>query len=270
MPTALLDAPQDLLRLPAGDALGFVDAATGETVTTGLSCTLVLRRGGRLLGRAQATRSGLHHWPELAERWRDPAPAAPVFADVLVRDALERFLPLSLPWPLPASPVGQVIGGAVFDGARLLRVSLLSAPGRAAPAGLASAYGLLTWQSSGTAAAWARVSFTDGEGRVYAGGCDAEGRLALHLPLPRPDRPSLPPGPAARLRVFADPALATAALALGAPDVLAFAAQPEVLALANAGGDAAYAPPVFVPGEPLVLATQGLPPAHRELRLAPI
>lgn len=86
MPTALLEAPQDLLSLPAGDALGFVDAATGEAVANGLSCSLVLRRGGRLLGRAQATPSGLHHWPELAERWRDPAPAAPVFADVLVRD----------------------------------------------------------------------------------------------------------------------------------------------------------------------------------------
>ncbi|MFN3303882.1 MAG: hypothetical protein ACK44A_09200, partial [Roseateles sp.] len=85
-----------------------------------------------------------------------------------------------------------------------------------------------------------------------------------------PDRPGSPPGPAAQLRVFADPALAAAAQALGAPDVLAFAAQPEVRALADAAADDAYLPPAFVTGEPLVLATLGLPPARRELRLAPI
>ncbi len=270
MVIALQRPPLDELLLPAGDALAFVDAATGEAVTAGLRCSLVLRRGGRLLGRSALTPSGVHHWPDLSERWRDPAPAAPVFADVVVRDEQERFQPLSLPWPLPAAPAGQIIGGTVLGGARLLRVSLLSAPARRAPPGMASLYGLLAWQVDGVAAAWARVSFIDGDGRMREGATDAEGRLSLHLPLPRPDRPGSPPGPTAQLKVFAARSLGPASVGLGAPDVLAFAAQPEVLALANAGASSAYLPPALVPGEPLVLATLGLPPAQRELRLAPL
>lgn len=269
MDATLLSPPLDELLLPAGDALAFVDSATGEAVISGLHCSLVLRRGGKLLGRSVASASGVHHWPDLAERWREPIPA-PVFADVVVRDEQGRFQPLSLPWPLPTTPVGQIIGGSVFGGARLLQVSLLSAPARRAPPGMASVYGLLAWQADGQPAAWARVSLTDGDGRVHEGACDAEGRLSLHLAAPRPNRPGSPPSPAAQLHVFAAPALAGASLGLGAPDVLAFAAQPEVLALANAAASGAYAPPVFVTGEPLILATLGLPPAHRELRLAPI
>jgi hypothetical protein len=270
MAIALLKPPLDVLLLPAGDALAFVDSATGEAVTAGLRCSLVLRRGGKLLGRAMTTPTGVHHWPELSERWRDPDPAAPVFADVVVRDERERFQPLSLPWPLPAAPVGQVIGGTVLGGARLLRVSLLSAPARRPPPGMASVHGQLLWQADGAPVAWARVSYFDGDGRVHDGASDAEGRLSLHLPSPRPNRPGSPPAPAAQLRVFADPALAAASLGLGAPDVLAFAAQPEVRALADVAASGAYAPPAFIPGEPLILATLGLPPAHRELRLAPI
>ena len=267
MAATLLRPPLDELLLPAGDALAFVDSATGMPVQSGLRCSLVLRRGGKLLGRAVASPSGAHHWPELAERWRDPA--APVFADVIVRDEQGRFLPLSLPWPLPTTPAGQLIGGAVFGGSRLLRVSLLSAPARRALPGLASVYGLLMWQADGSPAAWARVRLTDGDGRVHEGASDAEGRLSLHLPRPRPHRAGSPPSPAPELRVFADPALGAASLGLGAPDVLAFASQPVVRALANASGSAPYVPPAFTIGEPLILASLGLPPAHRELRLAP-
>jgi len=270
MTLTLLKPPLDELLLPAGDAIAFIDGASGEAVTAGLRCSLVMRHGGRLLGRSRVTVSGVHHWPELAPRWRNADPAAPVLADVIVRDELERFQPLSLPWPLPAIAAGQIIGGTVLGSARLLRVSLLSAPTRRPPPGMASIYGLLTWAASGAAAAWARVSYLDGDGRVHGGASDTEGRLSLHLPRPRPNRPASPPAPAAELRVFADPALATASVGLGAPDLLAFAALPEVRALADAGATTAYAPPAFVTGEPLILATLGLSPAHRELRLAPI
>lgn len=269
MVATLLAPPRDELRLPAGDALLFVDAATGAVVEGGLECRLVLRGSGRGLGVARMTAGGAHHWPDLAPRWRDAA-AAPVLADVVVRDALRRFQPLSLPWPLPAAPAGQLLGITALAGARLLRVSLLSAPARPSPPGLASVYGQLAWQLDGAPAAWARVSYLTGDGRAIDGAADAEGRLALHLPRPRPDRPGSPPGPAAQLRVFADRALAAASAALAAPDVLAFAAQPEVRALADAGAATAYAPPVFVTGEPLILASLGLPPTQRELRLAPI
>ena len=54
------------------------------------------------------------------------------------------------------------------------------------------------------------------------------------------------------------------------PDVLAFAAQPEVRALASETTAGTYAPPKFASSEPLVLATQDLPPLRRELRLGPI
>lgn len=274
MVATLLKPPLDELRLPAGDALAFFDAASGAAVTSGLVCRLVLRGDGRVLGRSLATPSGLHHWPDLSDRWRSPAPASPVLADVVVRDEMGRFQPLVLPWPLPIAPTGQVIGATLLPGVRLLRVRLLSAPGRPAPPGMASVHGLLRWQASGQVVAWALVRYVGGDGHVFDGASDAEGRLSLHLPRPRPDKRGSPPEPAAQLRVFADPALAAASLDLGAPAVLAFAAQPEVRALADASVPpadmAAYVPPVFVTGEPLILATLGLLPAQRELRLQPL
>jgi hypothetical protein len=248
-------------RLPVGEALVFVDLASGDLITTGLRCSLVQRGGGRLLGRSVVTPSGLHVWPDLAERWRRPAEG--VCADVLVRDELQRFQPLSLPWPLPARPVGQILGERVLGGMRMMRIGLLSAPTRRPPAGVCSVYGLLTWQDDGEPASWARVCLTDAEGRVHQGASDAEGRLALHLSPPRPGSVG-----AAAMQVFADPALGAACMGLGAPDVLAFAGQPAVLALADVAGQAAFVPGAMAAHEPLILATHGLPPAHRELRLA--
>jgi hypothetical protein len=265
---APLFVPLDSLVLPAGDALTFVDGATGGAVLLGLRCSLVLRRNGQLLSRAAATPSGVHHWPNLAARWRDPM--APVVADVLVQDDEERFLPLSLPWPLPAAAAGQVEVGAVIGDSRLLRVTLLSAPGRRASPGLGSIYGLLVWQPDLQPLAWARVALTDSDSRVQQGATDAQGRLSLHTTLPRPIRAGSPPPPVPQLHVFHDAALATAAQRLSAPDALAFAAQPEVLALANTAGNAPYAPVPLRAGEPLVLSTQGLPPTQRELRLVPL
>ena len=263
MAFALLQPPLDELSLQAGDALAFVDGATGEAITSGLRCSLVLRRDGKLLGRSRATPSGVHHWPDLADRWRQPSP---VLADVFVSDELERFLPLSLPWPLPAAPAGQIVAVTAHGAARLLRVNLLSAPGRPAPQGLASLYGQLTWQVDDAPVAWARVSYLDGAGHAHDGASDAQGRLALHLPRPRPDKAGSPAEPAPQLRVFANTALAGSRV----PDVLAFAAQPEVRALASETTAGTYVPPKFTSGEPLVLATQDLPPLRRELRLEPI
>ncbi len=249
-------------RLPVGEALVFIDLATGDLVTTGLRCCLVQRGGGRLLGRSVVTPSGLHVWPDLPERWRRPEEA--VCADVLVRDELQRFQPVSLPWPLPARPVGQILSDRVLDGLRLMRVGLLSAPTRRPPPGVFSVYGLLTWQGDGEPAAWARVCLIDGEGRVHEGASDAEGRLALHLAPPRQGSVGT-----AALRVFADRALDAASMGLGAPDMLAFADQRAVIALANVEEKTAFVPGAMAAHEPLILASQGLPPAHRELRLAP-
>ncbi|MFT7774374.1 hypothetical protein [Roseateles sp.] len=247
------------LPLPAGDSLAFVDAASGKPVVTGLRCSLVLRHGGRLLGRSSVTPAGLHLWPNLPERWREPQVQA--FADVVVRDEQQRFQPLSLPWPLSARPVGQIIGGTVLGSSRLVRVGLFGAPARRAPPGATSVYGLLVWEADGAPAAWARVRLIDREGRAHEGASDAEGRLGLHLPRSC--------GPVAELRVHADPAMGAASLGLGAPDVLAFARQPAARALAHARGNAMYVPATAITGEPLILATQGLPPAYCELRLVP-
>lgn len=248
-------------RLPVGEALVFVDLASGDLVTTGLRCCLVQRGGGRLLGRSVVTPSGLHVWPDLPQRWRQPQEGP--CADVLVRDELQRFQPLSLPWPLPARPVGQILGDRVVGGMRLMRVGLFTSPTRRPPPGVCSVYGLLTWQVDGEPAAWARVRLIDGEGRAHQGASDAEGRLALLL------RPPCPGRGAAALQVFADRALGAASIGLGAPDVLAFADQPAAAALAEVGGPAAYVPGPLAAGEPLILASRGLPPAHRELRLVP-
>lgn len=265
MVATLLRPPQDSLVLPAGPALAFIDGATGQPVENGLRLSLLLRRGGRLLGRAAVSAAGAWHWPDLDDRWRNAAPGDPVLADVVVRDTQDRFLPLTLPWPLPAVPTGQIVSVTVIGGARLLQVSLLSAPGRRVPPGMVSLFGHLVGQASGQPIAWARIRFTDTDSRVHEGSTDAEGRLALHLAAPRPQRPG---APAPQLAVFADAALGTASIGLGAPDVLAFAGQPAAVALADAGAATPYAPPVFNPGEPLILATLGLPPTQRELRLA--
>ncbi len=263
MLTTLLRPSADDIRLSTGEALAFVDVATGMPILDGLSCRLVLRRDGRLLGQARVTPSGVHHWPDLPPRWHEPAP---VQADVFVRDDQGRFLPLSLPWPLPAAPAGQVTGITVRGSARLLQVELLSAPGRLAPPGLASLHGLLIWQPDEGAVPWARVRFVDGAGHMIDGASDAHGRLTLHLPRPRPDKAGSPPEPAAQLRVFAGADMVGRAV----PDVLGFAAQPEVRALASVGLDDAYVPPAFQAGEPLILATAGLPSVLRELRLKPL
>jgi hypothetical protein len=255
--TTLFRSPHDELLLPVGDVLAFFDAVSGDHITTGLRCSLVLRNGGKLLGRSVVTPSGLHVWPDLAQRWREPH--VPACADVLVRDELQRFQPLSLPWPLPAQRVGQILGGTLLGDSRLMRVSLHGSPNRHPPPGMASVYGVLVWQADGAPAAWARVRLTDSEGQVHEGASDAEGRFGLHLPRPPTE-----------LLVFADPAMAEASLGLGAPDVLTFAHQPMARALADVGNPAAYVPPAFIAGEPLILATQGLPPAHRELRLVPV
>ncbi len=253
-----LDRP----RLPVGEALVFVDLASGDLITTGLRCSLVQRGGGRLLGRSVVTPSGLHVWPDLPVRWRRPQEA--VCADVLVRDELQRFQPLSLPWPLPARPVGQILSDRVLGGMRLMRVGLLSAPTRRPPPGVCSVYGLLSWQANGEPVAWARVCLTDDEGRVHEGASDAEGRLALHLSRSRTGGAA-----AAALQVFADPGFGAASTGLGAPDVLAFADQPAAVALADVAGQTAFVPGLLAAHEPLILASQGLPPAHRELRLVP-
>lgn len=249
-------------RLPVGEALVFVDLASGDLITTGLRCSLVQRGGGRLLGRSVVTPSGLHVWPDLPARWRQPQEVA--CADVLVRDELQRFQPLSLPWPLPSRPVGQLLSDRVLGGMRMMRVGLLSAPTRRPPPGVCSVYGLLTWQGGGEPVAWARVCLVDAEGRAHEGASDAEGRLALHLAPPRPGSVGT-----SALQVFADPALGMASVGLGAPDVLAFADQPAALALADVTGPAAFVPGALAAHEPLILASQGLPPAHRELRLQP-
>ncbi|KQV48417.1 hypothetical protein ASC95_21010 [Pelomonas sp. Root1217] len=255
--TTLLRPPPDELLLPVGDVLAFFDAASGDHITTGLRCCLVLRHGGKLLGRSVATASGLHLWPDLAEHWRQPQ--VPAYADVLVRDDLQRFQPLSLPWPLPGRPMGQIVSTTALGATRVVRVNLHGAPTRRPPPDMASVYGVLAWQADGAPAAWARVRLIDGDGRVHEGASDAEGRFGMHLPRPPVE-----------LQVFAEPTMAEVSLGLGAPDVLAFAQQPAAHALADVGGSAAYAPPAFTAGEPLILATQGLPPAHRELRLVPV
>lgn len=256
----------DTLRLPAGSAIGLVDAATGCLIEGGLRCELLLRGSGRSLGVARSTQSGFHHWPELSPRWLSPA-TSPLLADVLVRDLLGRFLPLSLPWPLPMAPGGQVESISVLGDATLLRVQLHSAPQRPTPPGLAAVVGQLVWQPTGQPAAWARVLLTDAQGRVRPGSCDGEGRLALHLPLPRPPRTAEPIGPS--LSVFFDPALATSARRLGAPDVLALAAQPAALALARFGETDPHGPVALSATEPAVLRTLDLIPARSELRLLP-
>ena len=267
--SATLDLLRDDWVLPASAGLLFIDAATGQPLQDGLHCELLLRRNRASLGRAARSLSGVHHWPELDARWRDALP--PPLADVRVTDALGRFLPLAVAWPLPASLGGERVGAQ-----RLVRLPLMSAPARAAPPGLASVTALLVWHATQQPAAWARVMLTDAAGRISLGGCDAAGLLALHLALPRPQRPALNPPPpgvvtaTVSLRVFFDPDLATATERLAAPDALAFSNQPEVRALARADPTSVLDSLRLEVGHPAVPITAGLVPALSELRLVPL
>ena len=257
----------DHVILPASAGLTFVDAATGQPVLDGLQCTLMRRRDGKAIASAHATPSGVHHWPELDERWRSSDTSVPAQADVLVRDEFERFLPLSLAWPL-ADAVGTTLMGAV----RLARISLLSAPARPSPPGYASVFAHLIWQATAAPAAWARVTLTNAQGQVVPGSCNDQGLLSVHLPLGRPQRDA---GTGATfavvdLKVFFDPALALAASPLGAPDALAWATQTEVRALARADQTTALDSLRLEVGRAAVPITQGLVPRRSELRLVSV
>ena len=258
---------RDELMLPASTGISFIDAATGQAVRDGLQCTLLRRRDGAALARASTTPSGVHHWPGLDSRWAAPDPLLPALADLRVYDLFERFLPLSLAWPIPAAIVATQIGGV-----RLAHVSLLSAPQRLAPPGFASVFAQLIWQDAAgltSPAAWARVMLTDLQGRVSLGSCDAQGCLAVHLPLARPQLDPLTKAAFAvvAVKLFLDPGLALSARRLSAPDVLAWAAQTEVRALARADEATALNSLRLEVGRAAVPVTEGLLPRRSELRL---
>lgn len=266
-----MNALLDTLVIPAGCGLRFVDAYAGQAIVDGLRCTLQRRRDQRLLGIGTPTPSGIHHWPGLAAPWREPATSPPqppddALAEVLVEDSLQRFLPVRLAWP----PVPDVPGTA------LSTIRLASAPNRSAPSGAATVHALFA-DETGKPAAWVRVLTSDAQLRSTLGMSDADGRLTLHLPFPRPERkpPASPPEPVLAvsgtitLRVFHDPAVGRAALGAGAPWLADWLAQPEVRALARTDAADAFGPLRLEPGRPGVPITEGLPPNRSELRLVP-
>ncbi len=274
--------PLEILNLPTFAGLRLLDAWSGLPVPSGLGASLRRKRDGAVLGRAVASLSGVHHWPELAESWRSlpsisPAPAP--LAEVWVDDLAGRFLPVRVDWPLvPSQP-----DFAITD------IMLVSTPQRPTPVGAASVVALLT-REDGSPAAFARVVVTDAQGRSTAGMSDGRGRLALHFPFPRPERrpgaaspasPALSQTPALTaslsLAVFHDPSVAAeahgAARRFGgfsplAPLLDAWAVQRPVLALAELNAVTPFQLRIES-GKPCVLRTQGLPPDRSELRLVP-
>jgi len=257
--------------LSAGSGLRFIDPYSAQPIVDGLRCTLLRRRDRRVIGVGIASPSGVHHWPAIAPPWSDlatspPQPPEDSLAEVLVEDRFERFLPVRLPWPpTPDAP-----------GSALNTTLLASAPTRSAPSGAATVHALLATEA-GQAVAWARVVATDAQARSTTGMSDADGRLTLHLPFPRPERktPQSPPEPVVSvcttitLRVFHDPAVGSEALAGSAPWLAAWHVQPEVRALARLGTADPFGSLRLEPGRPGVPITEGLPPNRSELRLAP-
>ncbi len=255
----------DEVIVPASNGLRFVDAATGQPVQDGLRCSLLRRRDHGLIASAQTTPAGVHHWPAIDAHWRDrpqPVPPAQALADVRVDDLFGRFLPLTVAWPLPPA-----LGASLYGSVQLGQIGLLSTPQRPAPPGFASVFAQLVWQADGTPAAWARVTLTNLQGRVYEGCCDAQGRLALHLPLARPqhDPATQSTFASVAMKVFFDPTLA--AKAPQAPDALAWRLQTEVRALARADEATALDTLHLEVGRPAAPVTEGLLPRRSELRL---
>lgn len=261
------------VSLPAGTALVFIDGASGLPVRDGLISELRSLADDKVLACAVISPSGTHHWPGLSPRIAQalpPSPTQPRRLEWRVRDAFERFMPLRIGWPLADAPA---------DPPAPRRVSLCSAPGRVAPDGSASIQACLV-DGAQKPAAWARVVATGGSGAPTVGMSDAQGRLVVHLPFPRPERRNghgngaAPAWPAAlvTLRFEYDPAVAAEADArrVPAPRLDLWLAQPEVRAQASLGTGDALAPVFVECGTPTVLRTAGLPPLRSELRLVPL
>jgi hypothetical protein len=264
------------VELAGGVALRLLDAATRLPVREGLRCELRRRSDDALLARAVATPSGVHHWSALGPLWRDapspPSPPAAARAEIRVTDTLDRFLPLRLAWG--ALPAG------------ITEVTLCSAPGRQLPAGWATLQAWLA-DEAGAPAAWARVVATGAGGLPVPGMSDGQGRLALYLPFPRPERrtasspPASPPSPpsppvpglalaaAVSLAFQYSPSVAAEAAPHEAPRLDLWLAQPPCAALAHVDGSTCDAVRVSA-GVPLVLRTLGLPPDRSDLRLVPL
>lgn len=267
------DVVMERLSLPASIGVAFVDVYDGAAIR-GLRCTLLDAASGRVFAGSAQTPSGFHHFPSV----RPDRLSTLRSVEVLVEDERGDFLPLRVAWPPPVT--------LSSSGARVCRVELSTAPGRRSPAGAASLFATVCDQG-GAPAAWARLTLETSDGQVTSGMSDAEGRLAIHLPFPRPERPprdprsplgpppdSIPPHALVTLTAFFDPAVsveanATAARLPGrvqAPRQAAWLAAPRVVARADSVSPTPLTTVRFDLGQASVPRTAG----RSELLLSPV
>jgi hypothetical protein len=183
------------------------DEATLTFFSDGLSAVAYPRGNPELATNGVVNRAGIfvfRNLPGLRDVERGSGDAGfwtaqtPRFDFVLaVRDAAGRFLPWSLPVKLPqrnllglgigspvASPVASPLGAQT--GGETAFLPLYSAASRPVPEGMGVLRTELWDVDAGRPAAWALVEAKAGEQRTVAGMADADGRVMLPLPYPKP------------------------------------------------------------------------------------
>jgi hypothetical protein len=195
--------PLELSRLFTPLGIRFWDLTLNVAVTDGLAVYLQpANNPGRSLTAVRSS-TGIYTFfgiPGMrAVEYQDAAGFGPprTFSYVVtVEDKLTRFLPMMLVYTLDST--GALLVNGVPDATRGPRLAyVFSAPGRAAPPGVAMVRAQLADAIDGGAAAWAVVRVqVGGHPEVWTGIADGRGQVAILFPYPLVEKLTVgsPPG----------------------------------------------------------------------------
>jgi hypothetical protein len=183
----------------------FRDAATLRSVADGLRAEVVDTWQPQRRVALAANRSGvfvLHRFPGLpgfGDTAAPPAPTSPAEPEryrLEVHDTAGRYLPAATPVTLPHEGLFGLPGSYDSPADTTPYVPLFSAATRSVPPPLAELRAELRRASDpGTPVPWALLELWLGPLRLAQGLADAEGRVLLPFPLPRPREPGLRDSP---------------------------------------------------------------------------
>ncbi|MDP2006165.1 MAG: hypothetical protein Q8K45_10860 [Rubrivivax sp.] len=183
----------------------FRDAATLRSVADGLRAEVVDTWQPQRRVALAANRSGvfvLHRFPglpgfgDMASPPAPTSPAEPARHRLEVRDTAGRYLPAAMPVTLPHEGLFGLPGSFDSPADTTPCVPLFSAATRSVPPPLAELRAELRRASDPEAPVpWALLELWLGPLRIAQGLADAEGRVLLPFPLPRPREPGLRDSP---------------------------------------------------------------------------
>ena len=277
----------DKVALRALGALRFVDAATGELITEGLS---VIARVRDKEIPAIASQRGVHifhHLPGMnriaawdGESTLTPVPLQHEF-NIEVRDASQRYFPAMFKSKFAAWPESPIIcnGAGTLDN----KISLYATPWRLPRNDFAIIRGTLRVLAGDKPAAWAllRVYRKDDilmtNTHVAEGVAGSDGQFLLMFPWPKTDTPVVngPQGPHWTLRIKAwydapDVQIPANELPDGVqrlPALCSVLKQKPAILLEASNSNTALAPQEIIPGQPLFLKTASVPPVTPDKKI---